>query len=421
MNKKVILVILDGFGYNPKTEGNAIAQANTPIIDNLLADYPHTLIGASGESVGLPQGQMGNSEVGHLNIGAGRIVYQDISRIDKAIAEGEFFQNEVLLDLMRKTPSDKAIHLIGLVSDGCVHSSMNHLKALLKMAKSTGRENVYIHALTDGRDTSPHGGLNYIKELEEFMAETGIGKIASVSGRYYAMDRDKRWDRIEKAYRAIVDGDGKRFGSAEEAVIDSYNRDVTDEFIIPSVIVNGNEPVGRIISGDGVVFFNFRADRTRQMCKALADPDFSGFKRDLIGMDLVTMTEYEEDFTFPIAFSARHLNNIFGEILSKAGMKQLRIAETEKYAHVTYFFNGGEETPFEGEGRILVPSPKVATYDLKPEMSAYNVTIKIIEALETQKYHAVILNYANCDMVGHTGVFRAAVKAVETVDSCVGK
>ncbi|NQS99343.1 MAG: 2,3-bisphosphoglycerate-independent phosphoglycerate mutase [candidate division Zixibacteria bacterium] len=421
MNDKVILTILDGFGYTDRFQGNAVAQAETPNIDALLENYPHVLIRTSGESVGLPDGLMGNSEVGHLNIGAGRIVYQEITRIDKAVEEGEFFQNDALVSLLKRIPPENAIHIMGLVSDGGVHSSMDHLKALLKMTKRFGRKNVFLHAFTDGRDTPPHSGIKYIREMQAFMIEENAGEIATVSGRYFAMDRDKRWERIKRAYDALVFGQGMEFDSPEAAVNDSYRRAVTDEFIIPSVIKRDGKPVGPIRKGDGAVFFNFRSDRTRQLTRALAVQDFDGFERDFLNLDLVTMTEYEDDFHLPIAFSHESMENILGAVVSRKNWKQLRIAETEKYAHVTFFFNGGDENPFPGEERILIPSPKVATYDLKPEMSAFQVADKVVNALNSREFKLIVLNFANCDMVGHTGVFDAAKRAVETVDTCVGK
>jgi 2,3-bisphosphoglycerate-independent phosphoglycerate mutase len=421
MNDKLILVILDGWGYSENKEGNAVYHARTPNLDYLLREYPHTLIGTSGEAVGLPEGQMGNSEVGHLNIGAGRVVYQEITRIDKAIREGEFFQNSVLNSLMKEIPAGKALHLMGLVSDGGVHSSLEHLKALLKLAKMNGLKRVYVHCFMDGRDTPPHSGIEYIRQLIAFMRAETIGEIATISGRYYAMDRDNRWERIKKAYDALLEGEGLRFASAEEAMTDSYKREVTDEFILPSVMIKDGKPLATIEAGDGAIFFNFRADRARQLTKALALKEFDGFPRSKPLIPIVIMTEYEADFGLPIAFPPHSMKNILGEVVSKQGWKQLRIAETEKYAHVTFFFNGGEETPFPLEERKLIASPKVATYDLKPEMSAYEVTDYVLQALNSRQYKLIVLNFANCDMVGHTGFFDAAKKAVEAVDACVGK
>ena len=421
--KPVILTILDGFGYRLERESNAIIMAETPNIDRILEEYPHQLIGASGNAVGLPEGQMGNSEVGHLNIGAGRVVYQEITRIDKAIRDGEFERMAALVDAMEKTPPDKAVHIMGLVSYGKVHSSMTHLFSLLTMAKKYGRKQVFVHAFTDGRDTSPHSGVRFIRQLENFMRENQTGKIATVCGRYYAMDRDNRWERTGAAYRAMVDGAGLRYRSALSVIEESYKRGITDEFIKPGVIMEDENPVGKIEQGDCVIFFNFRADRGRQLTKALAIKDFSGFKREYLGVKMVTMTEYEEDFhgSVEVAFQPDKLHSILAESVSSAGLKQLRIAETEKYPHVTFFFNGGEEHEFPGEERILIPSPKVATYDLQPEMSAYEVTEKAVEALNSKKFQMIILNFANCDMVGHSGVIEATVKAVETVDACAEK
>ncbi len=420
--KRVILVILDGFGYRASLEGNAVASAHTPNIDRFIRDYPNTLIGASGRAVGLPQGQMGNSEVGHLNIGAGRIVYQEITRIDRAIENGEFRRNQALLDLMQGLKSKQALHLMGLLSDGCVHSSMQHLYELLRMAKEFELRNVYIHAYTDGRDTPPHSGINFIRELEDFMHREEIGQIATVCGRYYAMDRDNRWERIKLAYDALVKGEGLKFNSPVEAIDYSYSRGITDEFVNPSVIMSDGEPRGLIREGDAVIFFNFRADRARQLTRALAENDFSYFLREIDPVRVLTLTQYDEEFeNVDVAFKPFKMTNILGETVANAGLRQLRIAETEKYPHVTFFFNGGEEREFKYEERKLIPSPKVATYDLQPAMSAYEVTAEVLKALNGVKYDLIVLNYANCDMVGHTGVFDAAVKAVETVDDCSGK
>ena len=424
MSKKpTVLMILDGFGLNEKTEGNAIAQAKTPVIDGLMKDYPFVKGNASGLAVGLPDGQMGNSEVGHLNMGAGRIVYQELTRITKEISDGDFFKNQALLDGMenvKKNGSD--LHLYGLLSNGGVHSHITHLFGLLEMAKKEGVENVYVHCFLDGRDTPPASAETYIAELQEKMKEKEVGKIATLSGRFYAMDRDKRWERVKKCYDALVNGEGEKAGDAIKAIEDSYQKEVFDEFVEPTVICNGNEPVAKIEENDSVIFFNFRPDRARQITRALVDPDFDGFETKKMNLYFVCFTSYDE--TMPnvhVAFKKEPLKNTFGEVVSEAGLKQLRIAETEKYAHVTFFFNGGEEKQYPGEDRILVPSPKVETYDMQPEMSAYEVTDKVCEALENDKYDVVILNFANTDMVGHTGSLPAAIKAVETVDECVGR
>ncbi len=420
MKAPTLLMILDGFGYNESDYGNAIRAAKTPNLDRFLHLYPHTLIGASGMDVGLPDGQMGNSEVGHTNIGAGRIVYQELTRITKSIQDGDFFENPALLEAVENCKKkDSALHLIGLVSDGGVHSHNTHLYALLELAKRHGLEKVYIHCLMDGRDVPPHSGKDYIAELQAKCREIGVGKIATIMGRYYAMDRDNRWDRVEKAYAAIVYGEGNISSRTDEVMQTSYDAGITDEFVVPTVCIQG----AGITDGDSVIFFNFRPDRARELTRALVDPEFTGFKRrSFLKLTYVCMTQY--DATMPnvlIAFRPQSLDNVFGKYISSLGLTQLRIAETEKYAHVTFFFNGGVEAPFEGEDRCLVPSPKVATYDLKPEMSAYEVTEELLERLSTGKYDVIILNYANCDMVGHTGVFEAAVKAVEAVDTCMGK
>ena len=419
--KPLVLCILDGFGHNPDSYGNAVAAAKKPNLDRLFASCPHTLIGASGMDVGLPDGQMGNSEVGHTNIGAGRIVYQELTRITKSIADGDFFENEALVTAMKNAAQEgHALHLMGLLSDGGVHSHNTHLYGLLEMAKRSGVKEVYVHCFMDGRDVPPTSGKEYIEQLEAKMAEIGVGKIASVMGRYYAMDRDNRWDRVEKAYAAMVYGEGVKADSAVKVMEDSYAADVTDEFVVPAVIAGG----GRIKAGDSVVFFNFRPDRAREITRTLVDPEFNGFERrnGLFPLTYVCFTQY--DATMPgvlVAFHPQSLVNTFGEYISKLGKTQLRIAETEKYAHVTFFFNGGKEEPYAGEDRALIHSPKVATYDLKPEMSAYEVCDEMIRRIESGKYDVIILNFANCDMVGHTGVFDAAVKAVEAVDTCVGR
>ncbi len=413
-------MILDGFGIAP-VEGNAIAAANKPNLDKIFAENPHTQIGASGMDVGLPDGQMGNSEVGHTNIGAGRIVYQELTRITKSAQDGDMDKNEALLKAMNNAKDNgKALHLMGLLSDGGVHSHNTHLYALLEMAKRVGVEKVFVHCFMDGRDVPPSSGKDYVKELMDKLEEIGVGKIATVMGRYYAMDRDNRWERVEKAYAAMVYGEGEQAECPLCAMQNSYDKEVTDEFVVPTV-VKGAEPISQ---GDSVIFYNFRPDRAREITRTLVDPDFTGFerKKGFFPLTYVCMTQY--DATMPnveVAYKPESLVNTFGEYISNKGLTQLRIAETEKYAHVTFFFNGGVEKQYPGEDRILVKSPAVATYDLQPEMSAYEVTDKMVEAVKSGKYDALILNYANCDMVGHTGVFEAAVKAVEAVDTCVGR
>ena len=417
----LMLCILDGFGWVPgETYGNAIVAAKTPNLDKLFASYPYTTIGASGMDVGLPDGQMGNSEVGHTNIGAGRIVYQELTRITKSIQDGDFFENEALKAAMTSARENgKALHLMGLLSNGGVHSHNGHLYGLLEMAKRLGLTEVYVHAIMDGRDVPPDSGKGFVAELEEKMAEIGVGKIATITGRYYAMDRDNRWDRVEKAYAAMVYGEGVH-GAPSEVMANSYAEGVTDEFVVPAVTCEG----GRIGAGDSVIFFNFRPDRAREITRTFVDDAFTGFERrnGRFPVHYVCFTQY--DATMPnvdVAFKPQVLTNVMGEYLAKCGKTQLRIAETEKYAHVTFFFNGGVEAPFEGEDRALINSPKVATYDLQPEMSAYLVADECVKHIESGKYDVIILNFANCDMVGHTGVFEAAVKAVEAVDECAGK
>ena len=419
--RPLLLCILDGFGWVPQeTYGNAIAAAKTPYFDKLFASCPFTTIGASGMNVGLPDGQMGNSEVGHTNIGAGRIVYQELTRITKSIADGDFFENEALVSAMRSAKENgKALHLMGLLSDGGVHSHNGHLYGLLEMAKRMGLTRVYVHAIMDGRDVPPDSGLGFIKELQAKLASLGVGTIASVTGRYYAMDRDNRWDRVEKAYAAFVYGEGNH-GTPVEVMEKSYAEGVTDEFVVPAVTCEG----GRVAEGDSVIFFNFRPDRAREITRTFVDDAFTGYARRYgrFPVHYVCFTQY--DATMPnvsVAFRPQVLTNVLGEYLAKNGKTQLRIAETEKYAHVTFFFNGGVEAPFEGEDRALINSPKVATYDLQPEMSAYLVADECVKRIESGKYDVIILNFANCDMVGHTGVFSAAVKAVEAVDECAGK
>ena len=416
----VALIIMDGWGIgDPKDPNNAIAVGKTPVLDGLTAKYPNSKLQASGEYVGLPDGQMGNSEVGHTNIGAGRIIYQELTRITKAIKDGDFFENEALLAAIRDAKKNGgALHLMGLVSPGGVHSHSKHLYGLLELAKKQGLSEVYVHAFLDGRDVPPSSAAEYLEELEQEIRKIGVGKVAVISGRYYAMDRDKRWERVQQAYDAIARGKGVSAKSSGEAIQASYKDGVTDEFVVPVVIegYQGMKP------GDGVIFFNFRPDRARELTHAFTDASFDGFER-VEGLDLsfTTMTQYEKGLNVKIAYPPQSIQNTLGEVISKQGLKQLRIAETEKYAHVTFFFNGGVEKEYEGEDRILVPSPKVATYDLQPEMSAIEVTDKVVEAIKSEKYDFIILNYANGDMVGHTGVIPAAIKAVETVDTCVGR
>ena len=420
MNKTpTTLIIMDGFGMSGGTVGNAVRAAQTPRLDQFFQEFAHTELSASGLDVGLPDGQMGNSEVGHTNIGAGRVVFQDLPRITKSIADGDFFQNPAYNHAMDACKEKgTSLHLMGLLSDGGVHSHIQHLFALLKMAKDKGLEKVYIHAFLDGRDVSPTSGADFVAQTVEKCRELGVGKIATVMGRYYAMDRDKRWDRVEQAYDAMVYGESAAFNPVPVAAVkDSYAAGITDEFVEPVVC----DQDGTISDNDSVIFFNYRPDRAREITRTLVDPDFDGFTRQFFPVTFVCNTEY--DATMPnveVAFPRNTVRNGLGEYLSQMGMTQLRIAETEKYAHVTFFFNGGSETVFPGEDRCLVASPKVATYDLQPEMSAYEVCDKCVERIESGAYDVIILNFANCDMVGHTGVFDAAVKAVETVDECVG-
>lgn len=424
MSKKpVMLMILDGFGIAEKSEGNAVALAKKPNFDRLVKEYPHTQLQASGMAVGLPEGQMGNSEVGHLNIGSGRIVYQELTRITKAIEDGDFFENEALMKAMKNAKENNAsLHLMGLLSDGGVHSHIGHLKGLLEFAKKEGLQKVYVHAFMDGRDVPPASGKDFIVKAEEMMKEVGVGQIATVSGRYYAMDRDNRWERVQLAYNAIVLGEGEKASSAVEAIENSYHDEKTDEFVIPCVIEEDGHPTATIKNGDSVVFFNFRPDRARELTRAINDKEFAGFKRETLNLTFVTMTQYDKTLEgVNIAFKPQTLVNTLGEYVSSKGLKQLRIAETEKYAHVTFFFNGGVEKENPGEERKVIPSPKVATYDLKPEMSAYEVTDELLNRLDQDKYDMIILNFANPDMVGHTGVVKAAVKAIEAVDECLGK
>ncbi len=416
----LILIIMDGFGIGPDY-GNAIKAAKKPNLDRIFAENPITKIGASGLDVGLPDGQMGNSEVGHTNIGAGRIVYQELTRITKSIEDGDFFKNPAFVNAIDKAVAGgKALHILGLLSDGGVHSHNSHLYALLKLAKQRGCKKVYVHAFLDGRDVPPSSGKDYVSGCMKQMKEIGVGEIATVMGRYYAMDRDNRWDRVEKAYAAMVYGEGVKASDPVQAVEDSYKEKVTDEFVVPAVCKEG----ATIQKGDSVIFFNFRPDRAREITRTFVDPDFKGFERKngFFPVNYVCMTQY--DATMPnvdVAFRPEKLKNTFGEYISGKGLTQLRIAETEKYAHVTFFFNGGVEAQYPGEDRALIHSPKVATYDLQPEMSASLVTDELLKRIDSDKYDVIILNFANCDMVGHTGVFDAAKAAVETVDSCVGK
>lgn len=415
------LVILDGWGLSDSCPDNAVCQAQTPVMDQLLQQWPHSRLSASGRDVGLPDGQMGNSEVGHLNIGAGRIVYQDLTRISLAVENGSFFDNPTLKNICTDmAASGNKLHLLGLVSDGGVHSHISHLYALVRMARQAGVADVCIHAFMDGRDTPPTNGRQYLQELEVQLQTIGVGRISTVTGRYWAMDRDNRWDRVEKAYLALVQGTGRSFSTATEAIEQAYAAGQTDEFIEPCIV---GSP-GTIDDGDGVIFFNFRADRAREMTRALTLSDFSGFKRhkrpQLGGF--VCLTEYDETFHLPIAFPSETFHNILAEVLAEAGLKQLRMAETEKYAHVTFFFNGGVERAWSGEDRVLIPSPQdVATYNLKPAMSAVEVTDELVRRVATGKYQFIVLNFANCDMVGHTGIMSAAITAVETVDNCLGR
>jgi 2,3-bisphosphoglycerate-independent phosphoglycerate mutase len=422
-NKKVILIIMDGWGLGKVASADAIQHAKTPFVSSLYKKYPNTILTTCGEVVGLPEGQMGNSEVGHLNLGAGRIVYQELQRINVAVRDGSFAKNEVLVKAIRLAKKNqKPLHLIGLVSDGGVHSHINHLKAIVDACKDEKLSDVFIHAFTDGRDTDPKSGLGFIKDLQSHLNET-VGKIASVSGRYYAMDRDKRWERVKMAYDALVNGAGEKATDAVQAIENSYKKNITDEFIKPCVIVDeAQQPLAKIQDGDVVICFNFRTDRCREITQVLTQIDLPDFGMKKLSLDYTTMTEYDHSYkNIHVVFSNDNLNNTLGEILEKHHLKQIRIAETEKYPHVTFFFSGGREIPFEGEKRILIPSPKVATYDLKPEMSAYEVTDALLPEIKNKTADFICLNYANADMVGHTGVWEAAIKAVETVDSCVEK
>ena len=425
MSKKpTVLMILDGYGLNENAKGNAVAEGKTPVMDRLMKEYPFVKGNASGMAVGLPDGQMGNSEVGHLNMGAGRIVYQDLTKITKAIQDGDFFENKALLAACENVKKhDSALHMMGLMSDGGVHSHIDHVAGLLELAKKQGIEKVYVHCFLDGRDTPPASGKEYVEKLEAKMAEIGVGQVASVAGRYYAMDRDNRWDRVEKAYRALVFGEGEKAESAPAGIQASYEQEVTDEFVLPTVVVRDGAPLATIKENDSVIFYNFRPDRAREITRTFCDDEFNGFDRgERVKTTFVCFTEYDVTIENKlVAFVKEEITNTFGEFLAKNGLKQARIAETEKYAHVTFFFNGGVEEPNEGEDRILVKSPKVATYDLKPEMSAYEVCDKLVDAIKSDKYDVIIINFANPDMVGHTGVEAAAIKAIEAVDECVGK
>ena len=426
MNKKLtVLMILDGFGINDKKEGNAIKLANTPNIDRIMSEYPNVEGYASGLAVGLPDGQMGNSEVGHLNIGAGRIVYQDFTRISKSISDGDFFENTALLEAVENCKkNDSALHLLGLVSDGGVHSHNEHLYALLRLAKMNGLTKVYLHAFLDGRDTPPTSGKDFLAEAKRKMAEIGVGRIATVSGRYYAMDRDNRWERVEKAYNAMVMNEGEVAPSAKDCMITNYENGVNDEFVVPTVIVKEGKAIASINENDSVVFFNFRPDRAREITRAFCDEDFKGFerKKGFMKLKYVCFTDYDNTIkNKEVAYKKLMFENTLGEYIASKGLKQLRLAETEKYAHVTFFFNGGVEQPNQNEERILIPSPKVATYDLMPEMSAYQVTEKLDENILEGDKDLIIINYANPDMVGHTGVLEAATKAIEVIDECLGK
>jgi 2,3-bisphosphoglycerate-independent phosphoglycerate mutase len=421
--KPLVLTILDGWGFAPTTEGNAIAAAHKPTYDSLLRQYPNTLVQTSGPSVGLPAGQMGNSEVGHLNIGAGRVIYMDVTRLDRMIASGEFFNNPVLLDAMRHAKAHR-LHLMGLCSDGGVHSLLTHLYALLQMAKKQGVEQVFVHCFMDGRDTPPESGAGFIEQIQKETRQIGVGKIATVSGRYYAMDRDKRWDRVERAFNAMVLGKGEKSDDPVAAVKRSYEHGITDEFVEPVTIVDArNQPVGLIRDDDACIFFNYRADRGREMTMALMDPALEKPARSTAPKNLhfTTMTEYDKSFTVPFVLPREHPNNILADVMAQLNWKNLRVAETEKYAHVTYFFNGGNEKPYDGESRELVPSPKVATYDLKPEMSAQGITDVVVKAIEQREFDVIVMNYANADMVGHSGKIAPTILAVEAVDAGLGQ
>jgi 2,3-bisphosphoglycerate-independent phosphoglycerate mutase len=422
--KPVVLIILDGWGVNPPYNGNSITIAQTPFLNSLIAEYPSMTIAASGESVGLPWGEEGNSEVGHLNLGLGRILYQDLPRINKAISDNSFYQNPVLLEAVNHVVKNNSqLHFLGIVSSGCVHSSVDHLYALLVLAREKKIKNVYIHAILDGRDTAFNSGVNFIKGLEMSLKERGVGKIATITGRFYAMDRNNNWDRTAKAYTALTDGVGNKSENAIDCIEESYRKKIYDEEFVPTVITENGQPVGLISDNDAVVCFNYRPDRSRQITKAFILPDFDKFSRPhfLKNLFYASFTEYEKGLSAKIVFPPEVINNSLGEIISRAGLTQLRIAETEKYAHVTYFFNGGREEKSPGEDHILVPSPRIANYDAKPEMSAAEITKKLVDFINDDKYDFILVNFANADMVGHTGNMTAAVKAVETLDKCMGK
>lgn len=421
--KPVMLMILDGFGLSDNLDGNAIRNSYKPNFDKLVNEYPHTTLKASGISVGLPEGQMGNSEVGHLNIGAGRIIYQELTRISKDINEGSFFKNETFNKAIDNAKvNNSSMHLMGLLSNGGVHSHIDHLKSLITLCKDKGLKKVYVHCFLDGRDVLPSSAKTFIEELEAHMKAENTGKIATISGRYYAMDRDNRWERIELAYNALVKGEGIKANNPIEAIDMAYHDNKTDEFVIPTVILEDGSPIAKISNKDSVIFFNFRPDRAREITRAINDKVFTHFEREVLDLTYVTMTQYDKTLeNVIVAYDPESYNNTLGQYVSSKGLKQLRIAETEKYAHVTFFFNGGVEAPNPNEDRVLIPSPKVATYDLKPEMSAYEVTEEVLNRLNSNEYDMIILNYANPDMVGHSGVIEAAIKAIETVDICLGK
>ncbi len=417
----VVLVILDGWGISENCENNAACQANTPVLDHLRKEYPNSRLSASGQDVGLPDGQMGNSEVGHMNIGAGRIIYQNLSRISLAIEDGSFFKNQALETACKRlVASGGKLHLLGLLSDGGVHSHNTHLYALIRLAQQVGVKDVCIHPFLDGRDTPPQSAIDYLQQLEDELESIGLGRVVTIMGRYWAMDRDNRWDRVEKAYLALTEGIGQHAASSAEAIESAYVAEQTDEFVEPRVV---GQP-GVIADGDSIICFNFRSDRAREMTRALTDSGFSGFSRHKTPqlVDYVCLTEYDETFDLPVAFPSETYSDILAEVVSRAGFNQLRIAETEKYAHVTFFFNGGVEQPWSGEDRVMIPSPKeVATYDQKPSMSAVEVTDEVVKRVESNNYQLIVLNFANCDMVGHTGILAAAIEAMETVDSCLGR